>query len=266
VVNLIPQTAHSDADMMPNEPPSPPQLPTASNEVGVVDREPDTQILSQCRDFIFMVHNNFVDEISNLILGMCPPGCQFVRLETRLKSARSLARVVESKIEAMNRVPYDTSEYVTIDQTIRGIDDVVRFSCVCESADGIVECCEALVATVVASPKLQMVKINNWFFDGNRYKGLHLRIRHKPSNLLFEVQIHFPESLNASVTTHADYEVYRVSFAEMRASSRERIAQVYAMLVNPPELADIEEFSGIPVTHKRDEEFERDRSVHPRIE
>ncbi len=217
------------------------------------------EILRVTRSYVAAIREEPEPEITALLLQSLPEGCWLDRLEYRVKGPISMARAIEEEVS--KPVEGISDEGLSFDEIVLkqacSLGDAVRYSCVVHSIDVFVKKAETLVGNLNSSRDaevLKVFKIKNFFFDGNRYKGLHLCVKHIPSGIIFEVQMHFSESLEATRRTHEDYEIFRDTTRSdvETVAAQARIVAVYASLSHPPGLSDLENIGGVPVTKKID--------------
>lgn len=85
---------------------------------------------------------------------------------------------------------------------------------------------------------LRLTAVKN-FWGGERYQGLNLTFQDSVTGRPIELQLHTPDSWQATVDTHVDYEWFRSEgvSAPLQASSARRVADRFAE-VPPPEGVD----------------------------
>lgn len=121
------------------------------------------------------------------------------------------------------------------------VPDAVRFTFMYSPqryADGI----DADVARLKAEG-FELVKLKNLWTE-DQYKGINSQWRRPETGLLFEVQFHTSESLEAKELTHKAYERIRGSTASPaeRPDLEAFQCRVNALLTTPPGTAEIKDF------------------------
>jgi hypothetical protein len=87
------------------------------------------------------------------------------------------------------------------------------------------------------------------FWESDRYRGLNLTVHDAPTGRPFELQVHTPDSWDATVDTHPDYAVYRspAAWPELQETYRQRIAARFSLVPVPD---GVSEMPGLlPVPH-----------------
>lgn len=150
---------------------------------------------------------------------------ELVGLEHRLKSVESMSRKVANAMDARRAGP------VALVEALGSMNDLVRYTAVIP--DRFFEQTANLVMGEMEDRGLVHVRTKNTFGRPG-YQGCNTTWR-ASGGVLFELQFHSPQSWNACVATHVDYEKKRVATSdEARAIHDDRIVASFADVVAPP--------------------------------
>jgi hypothetical protein len=119
-------------------------------------------------------------------------------LEFRYKSVKSMARKIDSKMEAKG---------ISVDQAERGITDALRFTMILDT-DGYVAGVQK-ARTEMEQQGYEVVESSNKWTDGSPYAGYHMLAK-SPKGEVFELQFHTESSFEVKEgKLHAIYEKER---------------------------------------------------------
>jgi len=125
-------------------------------------------------------------------------------------------------------------------ELVQQINDGVRYTFIYEDAEyssGVMEVSGAIAA---AGYELYERK-NAWVDETKVYQGVNSTWREDSHGVLFEVQVHTPESWQAKQESHTFYEVGQslTSTPEQRADAARRQKEIFAEVSIPPNIRDI---------------------------
>lgn len=149
----------------------------------------------------------------------------------RVKGRDSLYR----KVSALAAEPG-----ASIETVLPRVNDTLRYTIVVP-AKGYVSSAAGAV-TALQAQRMVLVHAKS-FWGRERYQGLNLTMADARTGRLLEVQVHTPQSWQATVDTHADYERFRqvgIPPAE-KAMYKQRIGLVYATVPPPDGVAQLQE-------------------------
>jgi hypothetical protein len=141
--------------------------------------------------------------------------------DTEKYALKSLDRFKEKLAKLIERYPGQDPESLTMQ-----IHDGIRYTFLSDT-DNYVLGLRELTSRLQESSYEPMFQVNNWGDD--EYKGVNTRWRDPSSGLIFEVQIHTPEGLQAKEQTHDSYE--RINDIRTPVAEVERLRR-YQMLIS----------------------------------
>jgi hypothetical protein len=150
-------------------------------------------------------------------------------LNFRLKGEDSLTRKIRDKSLLSGRTQEDVASK---------IGDALRYTVVLD-ADRYADGASATLDDFQTRGYTIVDQDNSWH-EGNVYQGLNAVIR-DPDGLMFEVQFHTPESFDAKMSTHVDYETVRDPNAtlEERVAAWKRMRRIQEGVPVPPDVARV---------------------------
>lgn len=141
-------------------------------------------------------------------------------LEDETSSLAGLAFRLKSKESLARKVLLDAhTKEIPLDEAAGAIHDVLRYTLCIEPDDYAAKATEAL--TDLESKGYDVVKFKNTW-DDDLYKGINTQIK-APSGIVFELQIHTPDSFETKESNHVYYETSRAEDAteeEVKESTR----------------------------------------------
>ena len=158
-------------------------------------------------------------------------------LEHAVKERQSLSRKVSERVARPG---------ASLTTVIPLINDTVRYTLVAEPGTYVSKAGQ----TITALKQQQMLLVhakNSW--GGERYQGLNLTFADPRTGRLLEVQVHTPDSRQAGLDTHQDYERYRQAGTppELKDQLAERIRRVYEQVERPAGIGGLDDVvSGHP--------------------
>ena len=126
---------------------------------------------------------------------------------------------------------------------VQRINDGVRYTFIYDDAEyssGVME-----VSDAIAADGYELYERKNaWVDDTKVYQGVNSTWREPSHGVLFEVQVHTPESWHAKQESHPAYEVAHslASTREQRADAMRRQREIFATVPIPPAVADIHSY------------------------
>ena len=145
-------------------------------------------------------------------------------LEHAVKGRDSLSRKVSERLAKPG---------AGVKTVIPTINDTVRYTLVADPKDYVGKAREAV--TALRQQQMILVEAKS-YWGGERYQGLNITFADPRTGRLLEVQVHTPDSYQAGVDTHADYERYRqVGIPpDEKDLLEQKIREVYEGVEHPP--------------------------------
>lgn len=174
-------------------------------------------------------------------------GAQLHGTEFRIKSPGSLARKINTKIEAAEA----RGKKITPQETADGITDVTRYTVLSKEHDQIVPVARAAVADLEARG-WHVIEAEQSYVSGNPYKGLHLLVRHDDGQVA-ELQVQSAQSQKLKDRAHELYEISRDpnrSWSERKKAVEENKA-LYDDLPAPAGLDTLDKLGTVVVSKKQ---------------
>lgn len=179
-------------------------------------------------------------------------GVQTRGAEHTIKTPPSLYRKVSDQVAAS----------AGIETIIPRINDTVRYTLVAGPAVYVAKAGEAVGA--LQHQGMVLVAAKN-FWGTNRYQGLNLTVADPRTGRLVEVQVHTPDSHQATVDTHRDYERFRQRGIPPEEKERlgARIGAVFDTVPPPARVGSLDEVLGRHPTTPATNVPPQLLSVHP---
>ncbi|SEL92369.1 hypothetical protein [Nonomuraea pusilla] len=160
------------------------------------------------------------------------PGARMEGLEHDLKSADRLKEKVADRLE--------TRPGAAATDILRDIADAVRYTYAVDTENYVVGV-QRIQAEMRAAGFDQEQFRNFWTYDDNPYQGINTRWRDPASNVLFEVQFHTRESLEAKTLEHDVYEILKTAVLseEERNALEQYRQQLYSRIPLPEGIREL---------------------------
>jgi hypothetical protein len=194
--------------------------------------------IDQAYDRVREIERNTVTPVMKRIEAE-DPGRRLAGLENSLKGKDRLTEKVDQWMSAQANL--------TAADAIRLVKDAIRYTFVYDEAAyaaGVHADCDRLQSSGFTPVDRQ----NSW--EGDQYKGINSRWREPESEMLFEVQFHTQESLDAKELTHWAYERIRDTKTppDEVGQLREYQSDVCARITVPPEATEIPDYNHLQGT------------------